>query len=202
MRSSTGRAAAAVAVALAIGCAAAALAQTPPPSGVEAPQAARDRKLALDALFAALHRAGGDEEADAITAEIWRTWTQSGRQDVDLLMGRAASAMASRNLGLASLLLDEVIELAPDFAEGWNRRATLLFLMGEHDRSLADIDKVLALEPRHFGALAGRGMIHMSAGRLKEALAAWRAALAVHPFLHERHGIIRELEKKVEGNRL
>jgi tetratricopeptide (TPR) repeat protein len=73
----------------------------------------------------------------------------------------------------------------------------VLYLMGEHDRSLADIEHVLALEPRHFGALAGIGLIRMAKGEFREALAAFRKALAVNPFLRERHGIIPALEKQV-----
>ena len=75
-------------------------------------------------------------------------------------------------------------------------------MMSEHEGSLADIDKVLALEPRHFGALAGRAMIHMAAERWKPALEAFRAALAANPFLNERHRIIPELERRVEGRPL
>ena len=73
----------------------------------------------------------------------------------------------------------------------------MLYIMGEHDRSLADIDRVLALEPRHFGALAGIGLIRMDKGEYREALAAFRKALAVNPFLKERLGLIPALEKKV-----
>ena len=85
----------------------------------------------------------------------------------------------------------------PDWAEGWNKRATVLYLMGEHDRSLADIDRVLALEPRHFGAIAGIGLIRIEKGEMREALAAFRRALAINPFLRERYGLIPQLEKEL-----
>ena len=175
-----------------------------PPSTVEAQsaEAARQRTSRLDALFASLGNARDDAEAAEFVAEIWRVWSLSGRPDVDALMARAGGGMQSRDFGLASLLLDEVVDIAPDFAEGWNRRATLRFMMSDHPQSLADIEKVLALEPRHFGALAGRAMIHIAAERWKPALEAYRAALAVNPFLLERHRIVPELERKVEGRPL
>ena len=91
-------------------------------------------------------------------------------------------------------MLDDIVARAPDWAEGWNKRATVLYLMGEYDRSLTDIDRVLALEPRHFGALAGMGLIRIEKGETREALAAFRRALAVNPFLRERFGIIPALE--------
>ncbi len=94
-------------------------------------------------------------------------------------------------------ILDDIVKRLPNWAEGWNKRATMLYIMGEHDRSLADIERVLALEPRHFGALAGIGLIRMDKGEYREALAALRKALAINPFLKERHGLIPALEKEV-----
>lgn len=167
-----------------------------------APVETSDRRGRLDALFTALKAAKNDDEAGEFVAEIWRVWSLSGRADIDALMARALGAMSSSDFGLASLLLDSVVDEAPDFAEGWNRRATLRFMMGDHAGSTADIEKVLALEPRHFGAIAGRAMIHMSARRWKEALAAYRAALALNPYLRERREVIPMLEKQVEGEKL
>ena len=168
--------------------------------GQEAAAAARQARL--DALFTALGGAAGDAEAQEIVREIWETWLQSGRDDVDLLMQQAAAGMGTRNFGVASLLLDEVVGLAPAFAEGWNRRATLRFMMGDYAGSEEDIAKVLALEPRHFGALSGRAMIHMAAQRWREALEAYRAALAVNPFLPERTRVRPELERRIGEGRL
>lgn len=164
--------------------------------------AAAARKARLDALFTALSGAAGDAEAQELVREIWETWLQSGRDDVDLLMQQAAAGMGTRNFGVASLLLDEVVGLAPGFAEGWNRRATLRFMMGDYAGSEEDIAKVLALEPRHFGALSGRAMIHMAAQRWREALEAYRAALAVNPFLPERTRVLPELERRIGEGRL
>lgn len=169
---------------------------SPPVSG-DAVEAHRARLAKLDALFGALQKSGGDAEANAYVDEIWRLWGQSGRSDVDALMARALGGMQTQHVGLANLLLDEVVEIAPDFAEGWNRRATLRYLTGDHDGSLLDIEKTLTLEPRHFGAIAGRAMIHMAAGRWQEALDNYKAALKVNPFLPERLRVLPMLEQKV-----
>ncbi len=180
------------------------LAQFPPASSdaaeVQAFMAARAKTL--DALFAALQAAAAKSEAQEITGEIWRQWTQSGRPSIDALMQQAAAAMASRNFGLAVLMLDEVIDEAPDFSEGWNRRATLRHSMGDPEGALADIARTLALEPRHFGALAGRGMIHRTAGRWQEALAAYRAAQPYYRFNADMLTLVRDLEKQVAGEKL
>ena len=101
------------------------------------------------------------DEGDSIVADIWKVWLQSGSAEMDARMEQATKLMAHGLLPLALGALDEIVGAAPNWAEAWNKRATVLFLLGEHDRSLADIDRVLALEPRHFGALAGVGMIRM-----------------------------------------
>jgi tetratricopeptide (TPR) repeat protein len=167
--------------------------QVPP----AAPQATPDdRARALDALFKGLKAARGDDEADVLVARIWEVWMRSGRVDVDRILEEGVGYLSIRQLGAAHDRFSEVIAAAPGFAEAWNKRATVLFLMNEHERSLADIEKVLVLEPRHFGALAGRGMIHAHAGRWKEALDAYYQALAVNPFLKERQTIVPELERR------
>jgi len=94
-------------------------------------------------------------------------------------------------------MLTDLVERAPDWAEAWNKRATAFYLAGQHDLSLADIERVLALEPRHFGALAGKGLIYIARGQYREALAAYRRALAVNPFLKERRDVIPALERMV-----
>jgi tetratricopeptide (TPR) repeat protein len=171
------------------------------PAAAQAPSApssteADERARSLNALFDGLKAARGDDEADALVARIWEVWTRSGRADVDRLMQEGIAYLAIRQFGAAHDRFTEAIEAAPDFAEAWNKRATVLYLMREYEQSLSDIEKVLSLEPRHFGALAGRGMIHAHAGRWKEALDAYRQALAVNPFLKERTIIIPMLERR------
>jgi tetratricopeptide (TPR) repeat protein len=175
-----------------------ATAQSPSPSPPSAPSDdAATRARNLDALFARLKTATVEEEADAMVAEIWKLWLQSGRPEVDAAMQQAVDLMGNGLSALAIPLLDDIVARAPDWAEGWNKRATVLYILGEHDRSLADIERVLALEPRHFGALAGIGLIRIAKGEHRAALAAFRRALAVNPFLKERYGLIPALEREI-----
>jgi tetratricopeptide (TPR) repeat protein len=151
----------------------------------------------LDELFGRLKSTTDEVEADAAVAEVWRLWQRTGTPELDESMERVAALIGQGLLPLALPMLDDMVARAPDWAEAWNKRATALYLAGEHDRSLADIDRVLALEPRHFGALAGMGLIRIAKGQYREALAAYRRALAVNPFLKERFELIPALERKV-----
>lgn len=157
--------------------------------------AAKARRL--DELFGRLKATKDEAEGETVVAEIWTVWQRSGTPELDEPMARAAALIGQGLYPLAQSILDDLVERAPDWAEAWNQRATALFLAGEHDRSLADIDRVLTLEPRHFGALAGMGLIRITRGQHREALAAYRRALAVNPFLKERLELIPALEKKV-----
>jgi tetratricopeptide (TPR) repeat protein len=114
-------------------------------------------------------------------------------------MTRAKTAMDAQNSDVALKLLDSVIKLRPDYVEGWNRRATLYYLKNDYARSLEDIEQVLAREPRHFGALAGLGMIMQDLGDEKRALDAFRRALAVNPHLEKVPELVKSLTEKVEG---
>jgi len=170
-------------------------------AAAETDDAARQRAASLDTRFVALKAAASQSQADPIVAEIWALWLQSGNAEVDALISHAMTFMQAGRNSLALAILDDVVKRAPDYAEGWNMRATLLYIMDEYDRSLADCEEVLRREPRHFGALAGMGMIGIAQGNDKAALAAYRRALAVNPYLKERE-IISALERKVEGQRL
>jgi tetratricopeptide (TPR) repeat protein len=178
---------------LAVGHAVAQGAQPPPAMpGQDAPARAQQ----IDDLFARLKTVKAQEDGDEIVAQIWKLWQQSGSPELDAAMQHAVLVMGQVP-ALAMPILDDIVARAPNWAEGWNKRATVLYLMGEYDRSLTDIDRVLALEPRHFGALAGMGLIRIEKGETREALAAFRRALAVNPFLRERYGIIPALEKEL-----
>jgi tetratricopeptide (TPR) repeat protein len=114
-------------------------------------------------------------------------------------MTRAKAAMDAHQTDVALKLLDAVIKLRPDYVEAWNRRATLYYLKNDYGRSIADIQQVLAREPRHFGALAGLGMIMEDLGDDKHALEAFRKALAINPHLEKVPELVKQLTEKVEG---
>jgi tetratricopeptide (TPR) repeat protein len=170
-----------------------------PPTAV-ADEATKARAERLDLLFKDLQAETVEARADFIVLEIWHLWGQSGRPDVDRLLEEATDHMRTGNHERALAILDRIVEMAPDFAEGWNKRATVLYMLDRHDRSLEDIARVLKLEPRHFGAIAGSGLIAIARSDWKSALVAYRRALALNPFLKERLELIPALEQKVKGD--
>jgi len=168
------------------------------------PPAQRDvGQLTLDELFAQLARPGDDAAGQAAEAEIQRRWGRSGSDTVDLLMQWSAQAVAGKEYNRALDFLDAVTMLKPDYAEGWNRRATLFYLQDEYGKAIADLEKVLALEPRHFGALAGLGLILRDIDRKAEALAALERALEIDPYLEsDVKETIDELRPEVDGEEI
>ncbi|MGE3148591.1 MAG: tetratricopeptide repeat protein [Pseudorhodoplanes sp.] len=159
----------------------------------------RDRTRNLDFLFGALKVAPDDISAKAIEDRIWAVWALSPSPTATLLMDRVKTAIEGQDTDLAIRLLDSIVEIKPDYVEAWNRRATLYFMRGEYGRSMADIRHVLALEPRHFGAIAGMGYILQETGNDKQALEVFRRALQVHPRLKRVPDTVKTLEEKVEG---
>ena len=158
-----------------------------------------DRTKGLDFLFGALKAAPDDASAKHVEARIWAIWMHTPSDTAALLMARAKAAIDAQQVEIAMKLLDAVIKLRPDYTEAWNRRATLYYLQNNYMRSLADIQQVLAREPRHFGALAGLGMIMQDLGDDKRALDAFRKALAVNPHLEKVPELVKQLSEKVEG---
>ena len=175
-----------------------------PGSWVEAPKKLPrlqrgDRTNNLDFLFGALKVAPDDSISKSIEERIWALWLVSKSDTTNLLMTRVKTAMDGENLDLAIKLLDSIIQLKPDYVEAWNRRATAFYMKKDFSRSLADIQQVLAREPRHFCALAGLGLIMQDLGDDKRALDVYRKALAIHPRLPRVPDLIKILTEKVEG---
>src|ERR1700754_4696226 len=171
----------------------------PPEPPAKLPKVAADKTRGLDFLFGALKAAPDEASAKHVEARIWALWMQTPSDTAALLMVRAKAAMDAQQLDVALKLLDATIKLRPDFTEAWNRRATLYYVKGDYARSLADIAQVLIREPRHFGALAGLGMIMQDLGDDKRALDAFRKALAINPHLEQVPERVKALTEKVEG---
>ena len=135
----------------------------------------------LDPLFDALQGASDAESAQPVERAIWQIWLVSDNNAVNILMRNGMRAMERRDYRAALRDFDQIVKIAPDFAEGWNKRATVNYLIGQYEDSLADIGATLKLEPRHFGALSGRGLVLVELDRTEDALDAFEAALRVHP---------------------
>src|SRR3954454_1936926 len=171
----------------------------PPQAPAKLPNVGADRSRGLDFLFGALKAAPDEASAKHVEARIWALWMQTSSDTAALLMSRAKAAMDAKNADVALKLLDAVIKLRPEYVEAWNRRATIYYLQNDSARSLANIEQVLSREPRHFGALAGLGMIMQELGDDKRALDAFRKALAVNPHLERVPDLVKALTEKVEG---
>jgi tetratricopeptide (TPR) repeat protein len=156
----------------------------------------------LDTLFSALKIAPDDASAKAIEDRIWAIWTASGSDTCNLLMSRVKAATDDKDYDLAIKLLTAVIALKPDYVEAWNRRATVYYLKDDYAHALADIREVLSKEPRHFGALSGLGLILQDIGDDKDALEAYRKALAIDPHLENLPDVVKTLREKVEGREI
>ena len=178
----------------------AAAASTPPGPDFGAP-ADVARAAHLDGLFARLADPGA-EDWRRVQAQIWTAWSETGSASMNLLLLRATRAMETKDYDTALIHLNNLVRLDPDFAEGWNKRATVHFLREEYGRSVSDIERTLALEPRHFGALSGLGIILDRTGDKEGALTAYRAALAVHPNMEGAQAAVEKLSKDVEGRDL
>jgi tetratricopeptide (TPR) repeat protein len=163
------------------------------------PKVGADKTRELDFLFGALKAAPDEASAKHVEARIWAIWMQTPSDTAALLMTRAKAAMDAQQVDVAMKLLDAVIKLRPDYVEAWNRRATLYYMKNDYTHSLQDIEQVLVREPRHFGALAGLGMIMHDLGDEKRALDAFRKALAVNPHLEKVPELVKTLTEKVEG---
>jgi tetratricopeptide (TPR) repeat protein len=157
------------------------------------------RKKILDALFERLRQASDPEDAQHIAESIEHLWLQSQSDTANLLMQRVTASVMAEQYPLALSLLDRLVALAPDWAEAWNQRATTRFLTGDTDGAMADIDQVIKLEPRHFGALAGMGMILRGTGLNKSALEIFNKVLGIYPLEADIRKLTEKLTLEVEG---
>ncbi len=161
-----------------------------------APLKAETRDEQLNALFSELRDAPSAELAARVEARIQALWVQSSSPTTDLLMERAAIAIAKQDFPVAIEFLDRVITREPDFAEGWNRRATVFFLMDDYNRSISDIAETLKREPRHFGALSGLGFILLMRGDLVHARETYEKVLAIYPMMESARLAIKKIDEE------
>ena len=163
------------------------------------PVLTRQTDKRLDILFERLKTAQSEEEAEVLTNLVWAIWIESDKETVNAFMAKGIEEMSLQNFDAAVAAFTKVIEVDPDFAEGWNKRATVYYLMGEYSASIRDVERTLALEPRHFGALSGLGLIYLALGDGQAALRAFEAALKVNPHLSSARIQVEELRKYLRG---
>ena len=157
------------------------------------------RASVLDRLFASLKSSRDLERARPIERAIQSIWARGETDTANLMVRWGVRALGADDHEKAVRFFSAAIEHEPDFAEAWNKRATAYFAMSDYANSLKDIRVVLAMEPRHYGALAGLGMIMRQTGNDAAALEAFRAALEVHPHLEMPARAVKELAPTVEG---
>jgi tetratricopeptide (TPR) repeat protein len=163
------------------------------------PPVALTREARLDQLFAELKRERNEKAAERIAGRIWGEWFQSGSASIDLMMQWSQKAMDDQKFDVALDFLDQVVILQPKYAEGWNRRATVHYMMKNFGKSMSDIDQTLQLEPRHFGALSGLAQIMAATGHKQSALEAWQKVLTIYPMMRSAQDQVAAISEELAG---
>lgn len=163
------------------------------------PENTIERVRLRDSLYALLSTAKNEKEAKQIAGAIQRLWLTSGSDTVDLMMERAIKAFAAKKADLSIKLLNATIELAPDYAEAWNRRAYIRYRQNDLRAAAGDLRRVLALDPKHYKALDGLGTILRESGNDAGALKVYERLMDINPFSSGAKTVYEELKKKVEG---
>ncbi len=171
-------------------------------TGFPGPLKADQNDERLTALFEQLKAVQSPEGSQLLENMIWTIWLQSGKNSINIMVRQGMEDMQSGAYQSALDTFSAVVELEPEFAEGWNKRATVLYLMGDLAGSVEDIKQTLSLEPRHFGALSGLGLIYDSLEQEEAALNAYEAALEIHPWLGTPKQRVEDLKKALEDRRI
>ncbi|MBT6203613.1 MAG: tetratricopeptide repeat protein [Alphaproteobacteria bacterium] len=167
--------------------------------GLSLPGLAAQDDPRLDDLFVQLHNTNDDAEAQLLQSYIWLIWIEAHDDELNAMMQGGTRAMQLGDLQQAIGQFTRLIDVAPEFAEAWNKRATVYFMIGRYDESIADCMEVLALEPRHFGALSGLGLIYSARDDSESALFWFREALEQNPHMPSIRQRVEELSREVEG---
>ena len=155
-----------------------------------------------DEMFEKLRNAPSDSEAHDVALDIWASWMESGSATVDVIMERAVDAQTAGDIETARALYDRAILIKPDYSEAWNRRASIFLTEENYPEALRDLNEVLRLEPRHFGAWAGLGMMFEGMEAPHQALEAYREALVIYPRMQQALAAQKRLSKLTEGQGL
>ena len=164
-----------------------------------APQPPPSPEKRLADLYERLGKATDQDEAQGIAGALERQWLFTASDTAGLIMTRVLAAMQRNELPTALELLDKLVLLEPQWAEAWNKRATVRFMTDDYAGSMEDISHVLALDPKHFGALMGMGTILQRSGNDRRALEAYRRAHDVYPALDNVKRVIDQLAPEVDG---
>ncbi|RFC67774.1 MULTISPECIES: tetratricopeptide repeat protein [Mesorhizobium] len=168
-------------------------------SGTPVQKGEQTHQQKLDQLFSELKRAQNERSAARIASRIMEEWTNSGSASIDLMMGWSKKAMEEQKFDIALDFLDQVVAMRPDYAEGWNRRATVHFMMQNYAKSMADIEQTLELEPRHFGAIAGMAQIFKARGNKQMAFDAYQRVLEIYPMMRNAQNEVATLSEELAG---
>lgn len=163
------------------------------------PDSIGDKKKLLHDLYDQLGKTPDAADAKIVTSAIERLWMRSGSDTVDLLMARTAKLMQEEKHDIALDILDSIIELAPEYPEGWTRRAAVQFAKKDFKQSLESLRHALALDPSHYKAIEGLGLLMQELGDKEAALKAFRRVLKVHPHLEDAIQAVKELSREIEG---
>jgi tetratricopeptide (TPR) repeat protein len=166
---------------------------------LSSPAAGDQRDKRLPDLFSQLQAAKSPSEASVIESIIWAIWAETGDKDLDHLLSAGAEAMSVQDYTTALSDFDELTNRAPQFAEGWNKRATVLYLMGDLQSSLDDINRVLKLEPRHFGALSGLGLVNLSLEKDEAARDAFQRVLQIDPMNAGAKANLKAIQEEIDN---
>jgi len=171
----------------------------PGPEKKKEAEAPKDKEALLSELYAHLAKAPDEQQAAEISKTIEGLWLHSGSDTIGVLMRRGLQAMSDRRNDLALKMFDAVVELAPDYAEGWSRRAFAYFLQNDTEHAVGDLRRALALDPNHFKALDGLARILRDSGQKKSALSAYQQLLRINPYAPGAKEAEHELSVEVEG---
>lgn len=156
----------------------------------------------LEELFSELLEVRGMTRVRTIESSIWRIWLDGGNSELNGIMARGIEAMNATRYRDAVERFTELILAAPSFAEAWNKRATAYYLMNRHEDSVRDIERTLALEPRHFGAISGMGLIFLQRGDEEGALGAFEKVLEIHPHARGARLYVERLRERLQDKRI